>query len=169
MKIVIFLLCAGILLSSCNRKSKSLKFYTDIPDTKVKVETQGPVTPAPVEKVEVETTIPKAVKVAPINITVLFNFNSAELTVETVDNLDRMINTIGDRSIRLAIVGGCCPIGTNDFNADLGQRRATAVYEYLTGKIEGTFLASSVGETQLVSRDPDRYYLNRRVVITELN
>ena len=169
MRTVIFLLCAGLLLSSCNRKSKSLKFYTDIPETKVKVEAQGPVTPAPVEKVEVTTTIPKAVKVAPINITVLFEFNSAELTAETINKLDRMINTIGDRSVRIAIVGGCCPIGTYDYNADLGQRRATAVYGYLTGKIEGTFLASSVGETQLVSRDPDRYYLNRRVEIKELN
>jgi outer membrane protein OmpA-like peptidoglycan-associated protein len=58
------------------------------------------------------------------------------------------------------LTGGCCPLGTDEYNDLLGFRRAAAVREAI-----GVGVCRSVGERHLVTADPAEYWRNRRCEI----
>lgn len=66
--------------------------------------------------------------------TIYFGFDSAVLTPESKDKLDRLHAKLTDKSLsiqRANIVGYADEIGTDDYNYKLSQRRADAVHNYL--------------------------------------
>jgi len=102
----------------------------------------------------------------PVDEIIYFNFDSDELTKESIKTLNMIRNTISPNT-ELVITGGTCPIGEDIYNYRLGLRRAHEAYKYLESFI-GSFVdmvVASVGEGDIVNSNPGEYYLNRRVVI----
>jgi outer membrane protein OmpA-like peptidoglycan-associated protein len=68
--------------------------------------------------------------------TVYFGFDSAVLTSESKEKLNRLYAKLTDESegiLKANIVGFADEIGTNDYNHKLSERRADAVHGYLQG------------------------------------
>lgn len=66
--------------------------------------------------------------------TIYFGFDSAALTSESKEKLNRLYAKLSDESSRILranIVGYTDEIGTSDYNYKLSQRRAAAVHKYL--------------------------------------
>jgi peptidoglycan-associated lipoprotein len=65
----------------------------------------------------------------------------------------------------LKLEGYCDPVGTEEYNRDLGLRRANAAKNYLVKLgIDATRLSTiSFGKEKLVTEDPAQFELNRRV------
>lgn len=66
--------------------------------------------------------------------TIYFGFDSAKLTNESKEKLDRLYAKLSRESnsiLRANIVGYTDEIGTQDYNYKLSQRRAAAVHKYL--------------------------------------
>jgi len=70
--------------------------------------------------------------------------------------------------IQVTLTGNTDPTGTNDYNYDLGLRRANSVaQELLAGGVpQDQIVVRSDGETNLVSTAPGSYKLDRRVTYT---
>jgi len=63
---------------------------------------------------------------------VLFSFDSAELSDESLDILDVQSEWLkSDESIKITIEGHCDEIGTREYNIALGERRANSARDYL--------------------------------------
>ena len=68
--------------------------------------------------------------------TIYFAFDSANLTKESKEKLDRLYSKLTNESdsiLSANIVGYADEIGTADYNYKLSQRRAAAVHKYLQG------------------------------------
>ena len=64
-----------------------------------------------------------------------FDFDRYSLRPEAVRILDEAIRAMrDDATLRLEIEGHTCSIGTAEYNLALGERRATAVRDYLTSR-----------------------------------
>jgi outer membrane protein OmpA-like peptidoglycan-associated protein len=64
-----------------------------------------------------------------------FDFDRYSLRPEATRALDEAIKTLQDNpELRIEIEGHTCNIGTAEYNLALGERRATAVREYLAGR-----------------------------------
>lgn len=107
---------------------------------------------------------------------VSFEFNQATLTQAGRDTLDRVIQTLQQRSdLQIAVEGHTDPYGRVAYNQGLSERRAQTVVNYLTaGGIAGTRMVSKgFGEQCLILDDdhnvPKRskaeHRVNRRVEI----
>ncbi len=96
-------------------------------------------------------------------VVVQFEFDSYELTGDS----KRLIDLLGIKDGSFDLVGGACPIGDEPYNHNLGMQRALAVLDYLVENGVFDVAWKSVGEKELVSNDPDTYYLNRRCEIIE--
>jgi outer membrane protein OmpA-like peptidoglycan-associated protein len=65
---------------------------------------------------------------------VYFDFDRYSLRPEALRILDEAVRSMNEtKTIRMVIEGHTCNIGTTEYNLALGERRAHAVYEYLTG------------------------------------
>jgi OOP family OmpA-OmpF porin len=84
-----------------------------------------------------------------INGDVLFEFDSAALTLAGRAALDRLVPTI-DPGSRVTVVGHTDRIGTAQYNLKLSQHRAGAVADYLNAKsgFKSKFVTQGVGATQ---------------------
>jgi outer membrane protein OmpA-like peptidoglycan-associated protein len=68
-----------------------------------------------------------------------FDFDRYSLRPEATRALDEAIRTMqGNPELRIEIEGHTCNIGTAEYNLALGERRAHAVRDYLTGRGVGT-------------------------------
>jgi len=100
-----------------------------------------------------------------------FEFDRYTLRPEATRILDEAIKAMqSDNSLRITIEGHTCNIGTAEYNLALGERRAAAVREYLTGRgINASRLQTvSYGEERPKhdnSREETRR-LNRRAALT---
>lgn len=66
---------------------------------------------------------------------VFFLFDKAELTKESFPELDRIAELLVDKSsINIEIAGHTCDMGPSEYNLSLSERRAKAVFNYLTSK-----------------------------------
>ena len=64
-----------------------------------------------------------------------FDFDRYSLRPEATRALDEAIKTLqANAELRLEVEGHTCNIGTSEYNLALGERRATAVREYLAGR-----------------------------------
>jgi outer membrane protein OmpA-like peptidoglycan-associated protein len=99
-----------------------------------------------------------------------FDFDRYSLRPEAARALDEVIRTLTENpGVRIQIEGHTCNIGTAEYNLALGERRATAVRDYLTGRnIAATRLETvSYGEERPKhdnSREETRR-LNRRAAL----
>ena len=64
-----------------------------------------------------------------------FDFDRYTLRPEAARILDEAIKALAENpELRLEVEGHTCNIGTAEYNLALGERRATAVRDYLTGR-----------------------------------
>ena len=76
-----------------------------------------------------------AEKLAQVGDTVNFDFDSAELTVSSRSTLNRQSAFLSvNPDLMIVIAGHADERGTREYNLALGERRATAVREYLVAK-----------------------------------
>ncbi len=80
-----------------------------------------------------------------------FAFNSSELDSISYDILDNLVNFLNEnKSVEILILGHTDSIGSYEFNFDLSERRAKAVYEFL--------LENSIDNQRLSYKGFGEYY-----------
>lgn len=102
---------------------------------------------------------------------IFFDFDKAELKQESFAELNRIATLMSERpSMKVEITGHTCDIGTEAYNLDLSQRRATSVQRYLAGKgiDEGRIEVSYYGESrpEVPNTSLENRRKNRRVEFT---
>ena len=105
----------------------------------------------------------------------LFDFDSAELRPESIEELERLVKFMGDVPFATALVEGHTDSkGTEEYNLKLSDRRAKAVFDYLTSRGVDPARLSSVGygeskpiaPNEIDGKDnPEGRQLNRRVML----
>ena len=111
-----------------------------------------------------------------INLTVVFDTDSAQLTPQAMDALDALGRALSNRQLadyRFRIEGHTDTVGTPDYNTALSERRAAAVAAYLTSKFgvaKARLEPVGVGEQGLLVPTPPQTpeLRNRRVQIVNL-
>ncbi|WP_162846195.1 OmpA family protein [Seongchinamella sediminis] len=80
--------------------------------------------------------------IAPTNLQIIFDFDSAELSASAKANLDEVASEfIAAGPGRIRVMGYADNRGDQNYNIDLSQRRANAVAQYLVGSgVDSTFL-----------------------------
>ena len=90
------------------------------------------------EVAAVEVMIRKELKPIRLEADALFDFDSAALTDEGRDRLDRVLTQLPDRSMlqdkRITITGFTDKLGPAGYNQKLSEKRAQAVHDYLVAK-----------------------------------
>jgi len=123
------------------------KAVVPLPDTTQKPEKPPVVTPPALpEKITVHA--------------ILFGFNQALLTQEARNMLDMLIKAMQQNSdLRVEIVGHTDAIGSDEYNMNLGKKRAEMVKLYLTNRhiAPSRITTSSMGERQpvAINNNPD--------------
>jgi OOP family OmpA-OmpF porin len=105
----------------------------------------------------------------------LFDFDSAELRPESIEELERLVKFMGDVPFATALIEGHTDSkGTEEYNLKLSDRRAKAVFDYLTSRGVDPARLSSVGygeskpiaPNEIDGKDnPEGRQLNRRVML----
>jgi outer membrane protein OmpA-like peptidoglycan-associated protein len=111
-----------------------------------------------------------------INLTVVFDTDSAQLTQQAMEALDALGRALSNRQLadyRFRIEGHTDTVGTPDYNSALSQRRAAAVVAYLTTKFgvaKARLEPVGMGEQGLLVPTPPQTpeVRNRRVQIINL-
>jgi outer membrane protein OmpA-like peptidoglycan-associated protein len=103
-------------------------------------------------------------------LTVYFDFDSAELRPESITELERVVRFMNDIPSSTALIEGHTDsIGTEEYNLALSDRRAKAVYDYLTSRgVDPARLRSvGLGEANPVASNEtaEGRQLNRRVML----
>ncbi|MEO0104967.1 MAG: OmpA family protein [candidate division WOR-3 bacterium] len=123
------------------------------------------VVPPPEEEEEVETPPPPPEKPTLTLETIHFDFDKYDIRPGDAEILKRNAEILKQYpDVKIIIEGHCCPIGTNEYNLGLGQRRANAAKEYLVklGISPDRIETISYGEERLITTDPKEYWKNRR-------
>ena len=145
-----FLLIALLLVAGCNKKQTVITATPDVPAIEF-----GEDKPSVI--------ITKAIE---INETIYFDLDRANIRASQVPILDGIVLKAQKAPSKvLVLTGGCCPLGTDEHNQALGLARANACKVYIWQYVKNHIRVVSVGETQLVTTDPEQYELNRRVEI----
>lgn len=102
---------------------------------------------------------------------VFFGYDSAELTADARTSLDRQIDWLKHYSnVKLVVEGHCDERGTREYNLALGERRATAVKNYLilNGVSSSRVRTISYGKErpEVVGNGESSWRLNRRGVLS---
>lgn len=106
--------------------------------------------------------------------TIYFGFNKDELTDESRQALEGFASQIAEEPASIVDVYGFAdPVGSDRYNLDLGQRRASEVVRYLAEQSSsnlGRFAAVSYGERSFRGREVtgDDHSQYRRVVVSLL-
>ena len=105
----------------------------------------------------------------------LFDFDSAELRPESIEELERLVKFMGDVPFATALIEGHTDSkGTEEYNLKLSDRRAKAVFDYLTSRGVDPARLSSIGHgeskpiapNEIDGKDnPEGRQLNRRVML----
>jgi outer membrane protein W/outer membrane protein OmpA-like peptidoglycan-associated protein len=100
----------------------------------------------------------------------LFDFDSAELRPESITELERVVTFMGDVPFAKALVEGHTDsVGTEEYNQALSDRRAKAVFDYLTSRGVDPARLSSIGHGELKpiadNTTAEGRQMNRRVML----
>jgi outer membrane protein OmpA-like peptidoglycan-associated protein len=77
----------------------------------------------------------------------LFDFDSAELRPESIEELERLVKFMGDVPFATALVEGHTDsVGSDAYNTKLSDRRAKSVFDYLTSRGVDPARLSSIGK-----------------------
>jgi OOP family OmpA-OmpF porin len=101
---------------------------------------------------------------------VLFDFDSAELRPESITELERVVTFMNDVPFATSLIEGHTDsVGTEEYNLKLSDRRAKAVYDYLTSRGVDPARLSSIGhgESKPIADNAtaEGRQLNRRVML----
>jgi peptidoglycan-associated lipoprotein len=104
---------------------------------------------------------------------VFFGYDKSDLTTDSQSTLDRQAAWLQKHpSVRISVEGHCDERGTREYNLALGERRASAVKDYLVARgIDGGRISTiSYGKEKPVAlgNDKSAWSQNRRGV-TEIN
>jgi len=120
--------------------------------------------PPPEEEVEKPAPPPPEKPVLVLE-TIHFDFDKYDIRPGDAEILKKNAEVLKQYpEVKIIIEGHCCPIGTNEYNLGLGQRRANAAKEYLVklGISPDRIETISYGEERPVTTDPKEYWKNRR-------
>ena len=100
----------------------------------------------------------------------LFDFDSAELRPESIEELERLVKFMGDVPFATALIEGHTDsIGTEAYNLKLSDRRAKSVFDYLTSRGVDPARLSSIGhgESKPIADNAtaEGRQMNRRVML----
>ena len=100
----------------------------------------------------------------------LFDFDSAELRPESIEELERLVKFMGDVPFATALVEGHTDSkGSDAYNMTLSDRRAKSVYDYLTSRGVDPARLSSIGHGEAKpiadNATEEGRQLNRRVML----
>jgi len=100
----------------------------------------------------------------------LFDFDSAELRPESITELERVVKFMGDVPFATALIEGHTDnVGPDAYNLKLSDRRAKAVFDYLTSRGVDPARLKSIGKGEtapLADNDTDEgRQQNRRVML----
>lgn len=143
-------------LSGCAAKSLTT---TPTPTGSAQPATPTPAVPAANRGEDIQSSLDEALAAAPI----YFTLDSATLTSESQDRLERLAQTLRQRpGARVTVSGHTCELGTTEYNLALGQRRADMVRTYLVrlGVEPQSISVVSYGEER--PADEDSVEKNRR-------
>ena len=114
-----------------------------------------------------------AEKLAQVGDTVNFDFDSAELTVSARSTLNRQAAFLSvNPDLMIVIEGHADERGTREYNLALGERRATAVRDYLVAKGINSARVRTVSygkERPAVSGSDEAAWAKNRRAVTVLN
>lgn len=154
---MIFILILSLLIFGCAKKPK-----TDFPTyAQTAIEKHVPPEEAQEDQLldfDIERPFPKD----PIH----FDLNSDAIVSPYF--VDRIGAWIKENRLKVVLTGHACPIGEDDYNYNLAERRALAVKTYLVTKFDfpGELIRiDSKGESNPVTTDESLYPLNRRVEV----
>jgi peptidoglycan-associated lipoprotein len=98
---------------------------------------------------------------------ILFDLDSAELTNEAQRDIEENAQALGDGSASITLEGHCDEQGTAEYNLALGQRRAQAVFAYLSSLGIATSRIAVISYGENIPLDPksteEAWARNRRV------
>jgi len=98
-----------------------------------------------------------------------FAVNSASLSYEDMQKLDKIIQTIRDKDVDVLVIGHTDSTGPDDYNLELSLARANAVKEYMVRKGIPAYRITTrgKGEREPIADNstPEGRALNRRVEI----
>jgi peptidoglycan-associated lipoprotein len=113
-KLILPIILIGIIALGCAKKQV------------VKPVEEPVVEPTPIE-VEVEPERPELVLQR-----IFFDFDKSDIRADAAQILGRNVEMLKlYPKVNLVIEGHCCEIGTAEYNLGLGERRATAAYDYM--------------------------------------
>lgn len=111
-------------------------------------------TPAPTPLVTAPPAPPPIIEQISLSADVLFEFDKAELRSSGRQKLDEIADRLKGANVQLInTIGHADRIGSEDYNKQLSEKRATAVREYLTqkGVDQGKVRAEGRGESQPIT------------------
>lgn len=94
--------------------------------------------------------------------TFYFKFDCDEMDREEAERLLKFSNKIPEGHI-VYVRGGCCPIGTQEYNLNLGWRRAKYGQYFINMIIDNEILVDNYGESNLISTID--LWRNRRIEV----
>lgn len=103
-----------------------------------------------------------------IFVPILFEYNQAEITSSEIKKLERIAACLNEnKQIRVVVEGHCDERGSSEYNMGLGEKRATAVQNWLSayGISKSRVDVTSYGEENLIATgcdDESCHYQNRR-------
>jgi len=100
----------------------------------------------------------------------LFDFDSAELRPESIEELERLVRFMGDVPFATALIEGHTDsVGNDAYNMKLSDRRAKSVFDYLTSRGVDPSRLSSVGKGETMpiadNATAEGRQQNRRVML----
>ena len=105
--------------------------------------------------------------------TILFDFNSSEITLEAQSQLDKAGDQMTtNRSAVMEIAGYCDPSGSKAYNMELGNKRASSAKYYLVDRfginLYRMFMVSYGKEKSVAATDGKASYANQRKVVLKV-
>ncbi len=166
-------------------KAKPIKKLTrglGAPIDKERVKSRGLVIEVAKKKVEEQTyedrkeitKIVEKYKLPTIDLTIYFNYNSAEITPRSIPTLIKLGRALSDKQLKegtFLVAGHTDARGSDEYNLKLSQKRSMAVKNFLLENfgLEYTRLvAVGYGEEELKDYDYPESGENRRVQVTNL-
>ncbi|MDP2932856.1 MAG: OmpA family protein, partial [bacterium] len=134
---------------------------------KVQVETKAVPVPIPVPVIPPAPLAPKEEKCEMPEITIYFDFDKSDIKEQEVPRVAMIAYWLkANPQCKVQVEGHACKIGTDDYNASLGRRRAKAVYDLLIGKgISSSQVSQFVSVSEDKPADFEKLEKNRRVII----
>jgi outer membrane protein OmpA-like peptidoglycan-associated protein len=120
----------------------------------------------PQQAAETKTVVPPPVPEKKCDLpesTIYFDFDKSAIRSKEIQKIYKMAEWLKiNQQCKVQVEGHTCVIGTNMYNAGLGERRARAVYDVLVAKGVKVEQFVSVGENKPADEQLEK---NRRVII----